>query len=54
MGKNFLNKAEVDFIVARIDKDRSDALPEEFNIKKYLVNALDLKVWGFACIFMLT
>jgi len=54
MGKNFLNKAEVDFIVARIDKDRSDALPEEFNIRKYLANALDLKVWGFACIFMLT
>ncbi|KAF3032856.1 hypothetical protein E8E12_002344 [Didymella heteroderae] len=54
MGKKFLNKAEVDFIVARIEKDRHDALPEEFNIKKYLKNALDLKVWGFACIFMLT
>ncbi|KAF1358076.1 MFS general substrate transporter [Lizonia empirigonia] len=54
MGKKFLNKSEVDFIVARIEKDRHDALPEEFNIKKYLSNALDLKVWGFAAIFMLT
>lgn len=54
MGKKFLNKAEVDFIVARIEKDRSDAMPEEFNLKKYLTNALDLKVWGFALIFMLT
>jgi MFS family permease len=54
MGKKFLNKAEVDFIVARIEKDRHDALPEEFNIKKYLKNGLDLKVWGFATIFMLT
>lgn len=54
MGKKFLSKAEVDFIVARIEKDRHDALPEEFNMKKYLKNALDLKVWGFAAIFMLT
>ncbi|KAF3005863.1 hypothetical protein E8E13_009023 [Curvularia kusanoi] len=52
--KKFLNKAEVDFIVARIEKDRHDAIPEEFNIRKYLKNALDLKVWGFASLFMLT
>lgn len=54
MGKKFLNKAEVDFIVARIDQDRHDAIPEEFNISKYLKNALDLKVWGFAFLFMLS
>ncbi|KZM21583.1 uncharacterized protein EKO05_0008037 [Ascochyta rabiei] len=54
MGKKFLNQSEVDFIVARIERDRHDALPEEFNIGKYLKNALDLKIWGFAAIFMLT
>jgi MFS family permease len=54
MGKKFLTQAESEFIVARIEKDRHDALPEEFNLGKYLKNGLDLKVWGFASIFMLT
>jgi len=43
-----------DFVVARIEKDRHDAIPEEFNISKYLKNAADLKVWGFASLFGLT
>jgi hypothetical protein len=50
----FLNEEEADFIVARIEKDRHDAIPEPFMVGKYLKNALDLKVWGFAVIFMLT
>jgi hypothetical protein len=29
-------------------------LTPRFNAKKYLANAADLKVWGFACLFMLT
>ncbi len=53
-GLPFLNQKEVDFIVARIENDRHDAIPEPFHVGKYLKNALDLKVWGFACLFGLT
>jgi len=53
-GLKFLNQKEADFIVARIEKDRHDVAVESFNIKKYLANALDLKVWGFAALFGLT
>jgi hypothetical protein len=52
--KKFLTQEEVDFVVARIEKDRHDVIAEEFNLAKYLKGALDLKVWGFALIFMLT
>src|SRR2546423_2384203 len=50
----FLNEEEADFIVARIEKDRSDAIPEPFRVGSYLKTALDLKVWGFAWLFLLT
>lgn len=53
-GLKFLNQKEADFIVARIEKDRHDVAVERFNVKKYLANALDLKVWGFALLFMFT
>jgi sugar phosphate permease len=52
--KKFLSQQEADFIVARIEKDRHDVVAEEFNMAKYLKGALDLKVWGFAFIFMFT
>jgi MFS family permease len=52
--KHFLNDAEVDFIIARIDYDRADSKPTTFNLREYLANAGDLKVWGFAAIFGLT
>ncbi|KAH7064253.1 major facilitator superfamily domain-containing protein [Paraphoma chrysanthemicola] len=52
--KKFLSQQEADFIVARIEKDRHDVVAEEFNMAKYLKGALDLKVWGFAIIFMFT
>ena len=54
MGKKFLTEKEAAFVVARIEKDRHDVIPEEFAIGKYLKNGLDLKVWGFASLFMLT
>ncbi|KAJ9659939.1 hypothetical protein H2198_002829 [Neophaeococcomyces mojaviensis] len=54
IGKKFLSEKEAAFVVARIEKDRHDAFPEEFKIGKYLKNALDLKVWAFASLFMLT
>jgi len=53
-GLKFLNQREAEFVCARIEKDRHDVIPEEFSVKKYLSYALDLKVWGFACLFGLT
>lgn len=53
-GFKFLNEKEAAFVVARIEKDRHDAIPEEFKLGKYLKSALDLKVWGFAALFGLT
>ena len=50
----FLNEEESAFIVARIEKDRHDAIPLPFRVGAYLHNALDLKVWGFAALFGLT
>lgn len=51
---HFLNERESAFMVARIEKDRADALPTPFALGAYLKNALDLKVWGFAVLFGLT
>ena len=50
----FLNEDESAFVVARIERDRHDAIPEPFRVGNYLQNALDLKVWGFAALFMLS
>lgn len=50
----FLTPAESAFVVARIEKDRHDAIPEPFKLSSYLKNALDSKVWGFASLFGLT
>ncbi|KAK5700182.1 hypothetical protein LTR17_023150 [Elasticomyces elasticus] len=50
----FLSDKEAAFVVARIEKDRHDAIPEAFNIGAYMRNAGDLKVWGFAALFGLT
>jgi len=50
----FLNDREAAFVVVRIEKDRHDAIPEPFYLSVYLKNALDVKVWGFACLFGLT
>lgn len=51
---SFLNERESKFIVARVQNDRADAVVEPFVFGAYMRNALDLKVWGFASIFMLT
>ncbi|ETN44038.1 uncharacterized protein HMPREF1541_10903 [Cyphellophora europaea CBS 101466] len=54
LGMKFLTKAESDFVVARINKDRSDALAEPFQLGKYLKHGADLKVWAFAALCGLT
>jgi MFS family permease len=47
----FLTVKEADFVVARIELDRHDAIAEPFSLRKYLRAGLDLKVWGFATLF---
>lgn len=51
---NFLNESEAAWVVSRIEKDRSDTLPDTFSVRKYLKHALDSKVWAFAWLYMLT
>jgi len=51
---HFLSERESAFIVARIEKDRADAILEPFAIGAYLKNALDLKVWAFGMMFCLS
>jgi len=53
-GLKFLNENEAAFVVARIQKDRHDALAAPFHLGEYLRGAADLKVWGFAALFGLT
>ena len=50
----FLNQKEADFVVARIERDRHDAIAAPFSAKEYLKCAADLKIWGFASLFGLT
>lgn len=47
----FLNKREVEFVIARVNQDRGDAASEPFSLVKFLKPATDLKIWGFALIF---
>lgn len=51
---NFLNEREASFIVARIENDRSDVFAEPFSLQKYLKVGLDLKVWGYSALYVLT
>ncbi|RMZ22542.1 hypothetical protein D0859_13427 [Hortaea werneckii] len=51
---SFLNEQEAAFIVARIEKDRHDAIAEPFTLSHYLRCACDAKVWAFAWLFGLT
>jgi len=49
--KHFLSPQEVRFCIARINRDRSDAIAEAFSWGKFLRPALDLNVWGFGLCF---
>ncbi|EAU36825.1 conserved hypothetical protein [Aspergillus terreus NIH2624] len=42
---------ECAFIIRRLNRDRADANPEPFSLKKFLSPALDPKIWGFGLIF---
>ncbi|RLL96448.1 hypothetical protein CFD26_103730 [Aspergillus turcosus] len=50
----FLSEKECAFIIRRINRDRSDADNEPFTLTRFLSPALDLKIWGFAMIFLCT
>jgi len=50
----FLSEREAAFVVARIERDRSDAIAEPFNLAKYIRCGMDSKIWGFAALFGLT
>ncbi|KAJ5958215.1 uncharacterized protein N7479_005365 [Penicillium vulpinum] len=52
MSLPFLDEKEAAFIRSRIDADSQDLVIEPFYIKTYLGYALDLKIWGFATIFL--
>ncbi|KXT06978.1 hypothetical protein AC578_7248 [Pseudocercospora eumusae] len=47
----FLTREEASWVVDRIEKDRNDVMPTQFNILEYIKYAGDLKVWGIALIY---
>ncbi|EWC47100.1 hypothetical protein DRE_03469 [Drechslerella stenobrocha 248] len=47
----FLNKAEVNWIIRKVNADRGDVHPEEFTMRRFLGGGLDFKVWLFGLIF---
>ena len=48
----FLSERECNFILRRVEKDRGDSRLEAFTLGRFLRPALDLKIWGFALIFL--
>jgi hypothetical protein len=50
----FLNPRELQFVLARVNADRGDAIAEKFSWRKFLRPALDAKIWGFAMLFGMT
>jgi len=48
---HFLTEREVRYVIDKVNADRGDATPEPFNMRNYLRNALDLKIWAFAMTF---
>jgi MFS family permease len=47
---HFLNEREAKFIIDAVNRDRGDAKPEPWNLKKFLSGGLDIKIWGFAMV----
>lgn len=47
----FLSKEEAAWVMRRIERDRGDADPEPFNLRKFLVAGKDLRLWLFSIIF---
>ncbi|KAJ5675818.1 Major facilitator superfamily domain general substrate transporter [Penicillium macrosclerotiorum] len=49
----FLTEREARVAARRIQDDRADLVPEPFSWPRVLSNFLDLKIYGFACMFFL-
>lgn len=43
----FLTKEEAQWMIDRVERDRADSKLEPFNLKAYLSNMKDSKVWAF-------
>ncbi|KAF2214999.1 hypothetical protein CERZMDRAFT_95371 [Cercospora zeae-maydis SCOH1-5] len=54
LARPFLTEKESAFIVARIEKDRDDAVVPPFQLSTYLRCGSELKIWGFSVLLMLT
>lgn len=49
----FLSGSEARIASHRIQEDRADLVPEPFSWSSLLSNSMDLKIYGFACMFFL-
>lgn len=47
----FLSKDERDFVIRRVNRDRADAVTEQFSVGAFLPPAMDPKIWVFAFMF---
>ncbi|KAF3920477.1 hypothetical protein ABW20_dc0106454 [Dactylellina cionopaga] len=50
----FLNKAEVNYVIQKIEADRGDAQIEEFNLKRFLSGGKDIKIYFLGSIYGLS
>ncbi|KKA29413.1 hypothetical protein TD95_004605, partial [Thielaviopsis punctulata] len=50
----FLNKQERDWVIAEVERDRSDSVMTKFNLQVFLRSGCDWKVWMYAMLFFNT
>jgi sugar phosphate permease len=48
----FLKPSELEIVINRVEQDRGDAHVTPFNLKSYLMEARDWKLWAFAINFL--
>lgn len=51
---SFLGKAERQWIIARIQRDRGDSKVAKFNLGQFIRGGADVKIWAYAFIFFNT
>lgn len=50
--KGFLTVDEASIMLARIERDRSDAVPDKLTVKRIIHHLRDWKLWEFAFLLM--
>lgn len=50
--RSFLTTKEIEFVIRRINRDRGDAIAEDWNFKKWLASGKDWKIWSFALMYL--